>query len=298
MTSDSLRPISGIPTSSGLIPSVLRILAFVDELPAGATGVLRLGSSGMILLESRKICWAVASAMRVRLTDILRNQTVPRLPKAAVDEICLRARASGQPIGEALVASGLVSEAGLRGALLNHNGEAIAQLARAGATPDAFTVHTRATYDPRFSFSPCELLALLGALDDPARATAAHLELSDMLVEESTGAAFARNEMASGPLVIAVDRACDFPVRDLAQVCNWVSGMFDVVRTFQPDACAARASWGERTALVTWRVKEVGYLGFCSSRASAARMVQKLGQRAAEEGGLDGPAARLGGHSA
>jgi hypothetical protein len=298
MSSDSQRPVSSIPTSSGLIPGVLRVLGFVDELPAGATGVLRLGPHGMILLESRKICWAVAGAMRWRLTDILRSQSVPRLSKAAVEDVCQRAKRSGQPIGEALVASGLVSELGLRIALLKHTSEAIAQLARAGATPEGFTVHARATYDPRFCFSPCELLAMLGALDDPARATAAHLELQSTLVEESTGAAFVRNTAAAGSLVVAVDGACDFPVNDLVQVCNWVSGLFDVARTFDPHACAARVSWGERTALVTWRARELAYVGFCRSRASAARLVSKLGQRAASYGGLDVRSERPGEQSA
>jgi hypothetical protein len=121
----------------------------------------------------------------------------------------------------------------------------------------------------------------LGALDDPARATAAQLELGGTLVQESAGAAFARSDAGSGSVVVAVDRNCDFPVRDLVEVCNWVAGLFDVARTFDKDACAARATWGGRTALVTWRVDEINYVGLCSSRAAAARLVSQLGRRAA-----------------
>ena len=288
MDTESSRLLPSIRVGPGLIASVLRLLSFIDELPAGATGILHFGEHGIILLDSRKICWAVASTMRIRLTDILRNQSTPPLPREAVEDIFRGCKDNGRPIGEALVTSGLVTEAGLRAALFKHNGEAIAQLARANATPDGFTVHSSTTYDPKYAFSPCEVLATLGSLDDPARAIAAQLELGDTLVHESSGVAFARNEATSGSLVIAVDRQCDFPVQDLVEVCNWVAGLFDVARTFDPNACAARATWGARTALVTWRVKDVGYLGLCASRAAAARLVSQLGQRATD-GGLAAP---------
>ncbi|MEO8900417.1 MAG: hypothetical protein ABI488_02290 [Polyangiaceae bacterium] len=278
---ESSRLLPSIHAGPGLIASVLRLLAFIDELPAGATGVLRFGEEGIILLDSRKICWAVARTMRIRLTDILRNQSTPPLAREAVEDIYRQCQVNGRPIGESLVASGLVSEPGLRAALLKHNGEAIAQLARANAAPDHFTAHACTGYDPKYSFSPCEVLATLGSLDDPARATAAQLELGSTLVQECSGAAFARSDSVSGALVIAVDRSCDVPVQDLVELCNWVSGLFDVARTFDPSACAARATWGGRMALVTWRVKEVGYVSVCSSRAAAARLVSQLGQRAA-----------------
>jgi hypothetical protein len=80
-------------------------------------------------------------------------------------------------------------------------------------------------------------------------------------------------------LVIAVDRGCDFAVRDLVDVCNWVSGLFDVARTFDPSVYAARANLGNSAGLVTWRAKEVGYLGLCSSRAAAARLLSRLSER-------------------
>jgi hypothetical protein len=276
-----------IRVSAGLIASVLRLLAFVDELPAGATGVLHFGEHGVILLESRRVCWAVARGTQLRLTDILRNQSMPPLARAEVEDVYRQCRRTGRPVGEALVESGLVSEAGLRAALFKYNGEGIAQLARTGATPDGFTSHARAAYDSRFSFSPCELLAMLGSLDDPARATAAQLELANALVQDSSGAAFARSSATSGALVIAVAHGCDVPVADLLEICNWATGLFDVVRTFDAEASAARATWGGN-ALVTWRVSEVNYVGLCASRAAAARIVSQLSQRTARAGGLDG----------
>jgi hypothetical protein len=280
----SKRLFSSLPASPALIPPLMRLLAFIDELPPGATGVLHFGEDGVILLESRRICWAIASVVRMRLTDILRNQSSPRLPRAAVEDIYQSCKLSGRPIGEALVASGLISEPGLRGALLKHTGAGLLALAHSASAPSAFTVHTRASHDPRFSFAACELAATLCALDDPARAVAAQVELESMLVHETSGVAFVRSEATSGALPIAVDRSCAFPVQDLVEICNWVSGLFDVVRTCDPTVSAARATWGRHTSLVTWRAADVNYVGLCASRAAAARLVSKLGQRAATSG--------------
>jgi hypothetical protein len=282
----SSRMLSSIPASPGLVAAVQRLLGYIDDLPAGATGALHFGDQGVILLESRKICWAVARSMRIRLTDILRNQSTPPVSREQVELIYRSCKESGMPIGEALVASGLASEAGLRAALFKHNGEAIVALARSGMLPDDFVQHTKTGYDPKFSFSPCEILAMLGSFDDMARAAVAQLELNGMLVQDSVGAAFARSSAASGALLIAVSGGCDFAVADLLGVCNWVSSLFDVARTFDSDVFAARANWAGSAGLVTWRIKEVGYLGLCSSRAAAARLVSRLSERASRGSGV------------
>jgi hypothetical protein len=134
---------------------------------------------------------------------------------------------------------------------------------------------------------------MLGSLDDPARAHAAQLELGNAWVQDSFGAAFARNELASGAMVIAVDRQCDVPVQDLVQVCNWTSGLFDVTHTFDPDATIARATWAGSLALVAWRARGIGYVSLCSSRAAAARVVSRL-ENASRSSGVMAAAARYG----
>jgi hypothetical protein len=282
----SSRMLSSIPANPGLIAAVLRLLELIDDLPRGTTGALHFGDEGMILVESKKICWAVARGMRLRLTEILRRQTTPPLTREAVEEIYRACKNSGSPIGEALVKSGMVSEAGLRAALFKHNGEAIVTLAQNGALPERFVNHSKTGYDPKFAFSPCEVLAMLGARDDPARAAAAQIELSGTLVQDSVGAAFVRSSASSGPLVIAVDPACGLAVDDLLQACSWVSGLFDVARTFDPDVFAARAALGERAMLVTWRSKEVEYVGLCASRPAAARLMSRLSERSTRTSGV------------
>lgn len=288
----SSRMLSSIPANPGLIAGVLRLLEVIDDLPSGATGALDFGSEGLVLVQNKKICWAVARTMRVRLTDILRGQTTPPLPREAVEEIYRACKANGTPIGEALVNSNLVSEAGLRAALFKHNGEAIVALAQSGALLHKFVSHSKTGYDPKYAFSPCEVLAMLGARDDPARAAAAQLELANTLVQDTYGAAFVRSSAVAGSMVIAVDRECAFAAADLLEVCNWVSGLFDVAQTFDPEVFAARASLGEKAMLVTWRLRDTGYVGLCESRAAAARLVSRLSERSTRSSGVLPLAAR------
>ncbi|MES1185881.1 MAG: hypothetical protein ABUL60_18860 [Myxococcales bacterium] len=282
----SSRMLSSIPANPGLISGVLRLLELIDDLPRGATGALHFGDEGMILVESKKICWAVSRGMRLRLTEILRRQTTPPLTREAVEELYRACKQTGTPIGEALVANGVVSEAGLRAALFKHNGEAIVSLAQNGASVERFVSHSKTGYDPKYAFSSCEVLAMLGARDDPARAAAAQSELDGTLVQDSVGAAFVRSSRSSGPLVIAVDSACGLAVTDLLQACAWVSGLFDMARTFDPDVFAARAALGARATLVTWRSNEVEYVGLCASRPAAARLMSRMAQRAPRTSGV------------
>lgn len=274
-TAHALGPMS----ERGLAASALGILGTVDELPAGATGALKFEELGVVLVESRRICWAAAVPMRLRLTDILCNKRVPPIPRAAIEEVYRGCKAKGRPLGEALVESGLVSESGLKSAIRQHTSEAILHLARAQAVADAFLPHTQRGYDPRFSFTSCEILASLSSTGDPARAKAAELELEAVLVPESTGAAFVRSEFAPGAQIIAVSADCDLPVIDLVEVCNWATGLLDVAQAIDAQVRVVRVAWCGRTSLVTWRKYAVDYAALCSSGAAAARLVSELGRR-------------------
>ncbi len=280
MNGESSRLLPSIPAEPALYDGVLRLLGFIDQLAPGANGALRFGELGVVLISAKKVCGAVSNAMRLRLTDILCNQSAPPLPRAAVERVYRDCRSTGRPLGETLVASGLVSANGLRAALLKHNGEALFHLARAGTSPDSFVELTRADYDPKFAFSPPELLALLGALNEPARAAAAQLVLCETLVAESSGVAFVRSNAAANPVVIAVASGCELPVLDIAELCRWACRAFDLAQRFDAHTSAARATWGNQAVLVSWQHDEVGYLAFCSSRAAAARILSQVSQRA------------------
>src|SRR5262249_3379658 len=143
----------------------------------------------------------------------------------AVERVVRACRSTGRPFGESLVASGRISESGLRSALQQHVTEALGDLARQGAIFDAFLPHTRRGYDPKSTFSSCEIWARLAGAYDPIRAGAAERELKSVLVPESTGAAFVRAPRGSRTALVAVDRGCDVPIDELVETCTWVTGL-------------------------------------------------------------------------
>ncbi|HEX4337290.1 MAG TPA: hypothetical protein VH062_15345 [Polyangiaceae bacterium] len=274
----------GIPSERGLAAWTLCLLGAIDELPSGATGALRFGEGGVVLVESRRICWAQAKSMRLRLTDILCNQANPPIARDAIEDVVRGCRTTGHPLGESLVASGLVSETGLRSALREHTTHAVAHLARERATADAFSPHTQRGYDPRYAFTTCEILATVCGADDPPRSATAERELAGVLVTESTGAAFVRGALGSGAMLVAADPACDVPVDELVAAGNWATGLLDVAAAFEPEVRVVRVAWCSRTALVTWRKYGVDYVALCSSSAAAARLVSELGKRQHQHG--------------
>ncbi len=73
------------------VPTLLRLLKGIDRLPRGATGALVFASKdapqGTVLVEENRVCWAAVSNMEHRLTEILRHESDPPLPKAVFDEV-------------------------------------------------------------------------------------------------------------------------------------------------------------------------------------------------------------------
>jgi hypothetical protein len=288
MATTTTRSCPSIATEPGSLSGVLRILEHVDELPFGATGVLKFGGTGLILVQGKRICWAMASTMKPRLTDLLRHQRTPPVPREEIEKIYRACRVTNRPLGEALVASGLVSEHGLRSALIDHTGNALLNLARAKVSYAEFVPHVGAGYKPFFSFPTCELVAALGAAAAPTSAATAKSELDFAIVQECTGAAFVRHPACRGSMLVAVDRGCDLPTTELVEACTWSTGLLDVARTVDPTTSVVRAVWCSKTALVTWQRNDVGFIALCSSRAATARLVSRIEGRSQPPAGARG----------
>ena len=92
------------------VPTLLRLLNGIDRLPRGATGALVFASKdapqGTVLVEENRVCWAAASNMEHRLTDILRHESDPPLPKAVFNQIYEECHRDRIPLGETLVEQG------------------------------------------------------------------------------------------------------------------------------------------------------------------------------------------------
>ena len=174
-----------------------------------------------------------------------------------------------------------MSESGLRAALFEQTREALIELSRINRSPEAFVPHTGTGYEPRFAFSSAELLAGIGAAQHAARAAAAGTEIAAAAIPECSFAAFIRAPGHRGALLVAVDRGCVIPAGVVIDACNWATGLLDVARAVDPTAWVARAVFCARTALLTWQDADTAFVGLCSSRAAAARLMTWIESRTA-----------------
>jgi hypothetical protein len=262
------------PPDASVMQGVADLLASVESLPPDAVGILQYGSSGNVLVESRTICWAYASGMKRRLSTLLRQQRSPPLELTFIEEALEECKRNRRPLGEALLATGHISEEGLRMALFSHVVEAIARIVQSGTDYAGFVAHDSATYDPRFVFSTAEILAALGARRDRAQAVAAKRGLRSTLVPGSRGLAFVRDGI--GPVAIAVEGTPALRVPEILDMCGWAASLFDVSTVFDDDVQIATGSGHDSNAVVTWKTGETQFVAVCESRATSALLMARI----------------------
>jgi hypothetical protein len=268
--------ITSVSSNLLLEASLVGLLERIEQLPRGATGALAFGDRGVILVENKQICWAVARDMRLRLTDILCNQRQPPLDRARVEEIYRSCQAEGTPLGEALVDRGLISESEFRAALERHTCEALVRIAQdSGSVPAHFDQHRRDGYRPRFVFGATELLASLSGRRRAELAAQARNELTQRLVPDACGFAFLW-EAKREPVLIAVDRTCDLSVRGALGIARWVIDALELASYVDAGSALLSATWCERMSLVAWRAQGVHYAALCASRPASARLLARL----------------------
>ncbi|MCE9572157.1 MAG: DUF4388 domain-containing protein [Deltaproteobacteria bacterium] len=157
--------------------TALAILGYVDALQPTSTGAVVLGEldapTGIALIERGRLCWALAARLSQRLTDLVRARCTPPLDEPEALAIYASCAADGLPLGEALVERRRLTPAELRAALKRQIATALRTL-DASAEALAWAPHDGRSHDPRYTFTPGELLAELGAvIHGEARATAA-----------------------------------------------------------------------------------------------------------------------------
>jgi hypothetical protein len=287
MKADFLPGITSVASNALLLSSTLQLLQHVESLPSGATGALAFGEDGLILIENKRVCWAVARDMEHRLVDLLCAQREPQLPRSPIEELFRRCKQERRPFGEALVASGMISEAELRGALERHTCEAILRLAQGhAARPTSFARHLKHSYDPRFVFTTAELLASLAGRRRTELAAQAQSHLAEVLVADVSGFAFLRDARSSKPVLIAVSRSCELAVSAALEISGWAAALLDVSAFVDPETNLVAGTWCERMALVAWRKGAIGYVALCTSRPGSALILNRLTRRLSSDGAL------------
>lgn len=266
-----------IPVEASILNRVLEVLERVECLPADAVGALRFGSDGLVLVESRAVCWAAAPGMRPRLTQLLRHEHAPPLSKDQLREVYRQCKDDQIPLADALLAVGNLSPSALRTALFRHTAEAIAHLASNGTHFGGFVAQP--SYRARFPFSTAEILAYLGARCDTVLAAAAAAELEVSLVPETSGWAFLRDAGMGAPVVVAARGGPPLPGAEMVEISLWVANLFDVTGVFDAGVHLASASFRGLRYVVAWRSAGTYFAAVCANRAGAARLVAGLEQK-------------------
>ena len=204
-------------------PTLLRLLRGIDGLPRGATGAFAFtdgdSSQGTVLIEDRRLCWAASSDMENRLTDLLRAQGQTPLPPTAFEEVYQECHRQNLPLGETLVARGLVSSEGLRCALRQHTAEALARISGAASLALTWSFNRAKRYDAQFSYGTSELLCCIGALGLEPKAVEADRTLREVTPERSVGVAFLTG--TDHPLPVAQVSAESWCCQSLVDLGEW-----------------------------------------------------------------------------
>jgi hypothetical protein len=270
----STRP--SIPFDTKGLNHVTGLLRVIESLPPKATGVLRFLPHGEVYLEDGYVCWATYPGQRQRLEQLLCYQQSPPLELENLGRIIDDCRNRQTSLCEALIASGGVSEAGLRAALLSHSAECVARIASSGWYGPIFDSRASTGLDARFVFSTVELLTQLGAGKHLALSARARKTLADALASGGTGLAFVRDENINHAILIAVLGKVTASVSQAREVCAWTSSMFDLARSVDDGVYVASGSWRGNQAVLTWVCDGVNYTGMFQNRASATLALNRL----------------------
>ena len=205
------------------IPTLLRLLKGVEALPDGATGALVFTAKdmpqGTVLIEDNRVCWAAASSMEHRLTDILRNQSDPPVSAETLEQIYDECYRDKIPLGEALVERGIVTPEGLWRGLRQHTAEAIALLATAQRISPVWASNRQRRYDAQYTYSTVDLLSCVGSFGWEEEARDAEETLREIIPKSAVGIAF----LAEGRngLPVAQVAADDWDCNSLIELGDW-----------------------------------------------------------------------------
>lgn len=204
-------------------PVLLRLFRGIDQLPPGATGALVFtGASapqGTVLVEDNRVCWAAASNMDNRLTDLLRFQSNPPLPAETFEEVFEACRLEGKPLGETLLKRGLVTTDGLWRGLRQHTAEAIAHLSSVEKIAPVWSSNRKRRYDARFTFCTAELVTTIASFGKELEAREAERRLAEVTPAGAVGLAYLVE--ADHDLPLAHVAAEEWHARSLAELGSW-----------------------------------------------------------------------------
>lgn len=277
------------PPSRASHGRLITAMGAVESLPLTASGALMVGTRekpiGTILVESNRVCWIAAAGMSRRLRDILRGHCGIAISEENLDAIYERCRRERRPLGEALVASGLVSSEQMRSAIKQHTVESLlavdASLVRAqqrdvDAWPLTWIEHAGHGYNPRYTFSATEILAAAGALSlDETTADLVADHLNAIGVAACAAVAFGATQGGT-PLFVGARTTLSVSVQHLLELAAWADAALAASNGFSPEVAhsCARSSRG---GAVAWRYEGQRCAAICLDGPMLQRVTASLG---------------------
>ncbi len=235
---------------------------FVDQMDGAAVGELVVrGPSrevrGIVFIEDRRVCWAAARGLARRLTELLLGRA-PGISADAMEELFRRCKQEGTPLGELLVARGVVAPDDLRAALLEHTAESLGVLLSPGDAEVGWCVRPGPGYSARFTFHTAEVLARTArrsmSREEQVLAGEIDTALESAFGRGGWGAAFIRGSGAA-PVPVAVFGELPATTRDVLRVGKWAASALDLASTFQDaDALVSADAPGSDSVFVAWRL--------------------------------------------
>lgn len=253
------------------VPTLVRLLKGIDRLPDGATGALVFTSKdapqGTVLVEDNRVCWAAASNMEHRLTDILRHESDPPLPAETFEAIYDECRRDRSPLGETLVERGLVTPEGLWRGLLRHTAEAICVLASSSSLAPVWASNRQRRYDAQYTFSTSELLSCAGSFGFEEEASEAQQTLREITPKEAVGLAYLADP--SHELPLAHVAAAGWDCEELVEMGRWARQALAENEDDEDETVGVVESFDALTLRRAWRAGPLIYLRFLRSQERA-----------------------------
>lgn len=243
-----------------------RLVAFLTELEGlpRESGAYLFEGDGMVLVEDGRVCWAVADDAERTLTMLLVERGVDGETLRTLYREC---KEEGRPLGETLVARGLVSADAFRTALLEHTAEAVYRLATSARRGRGEWVpHKKKRYDATFTFGPLDLLFCAGRRHVPEEAEEGWATLRWYLGEEGMGIAFLSRRGAMPLLPLAAMGGVNLRMEDLVRIAAWAPRA--LAEAGDVDLCMVY--WADRSGLATWRRGRLLFVADCPTPSALA----------------------------
>jgi len=253
-------------------PVAIEVLHALGQVPSDACGALVRKHpdgtvAGAMLVERGRVCWAMSQHYARRLTDILVDEQ-DTLTHEQLDELFALCRRDHMPLGETLVARGLVSLPVLHRALLRHTCEALDCLVREEASPWAWVPHSGYGYHPMLTFSPAEVVTGVRAIANPELAARALARLAEVVRPDQRGFAVERLRGVKVPLAQLHCEGLDMvELGDLATHADEVMGVAETI-----GVVIALAQLGE-LACASWIEHGVLFVLMCDGELAFNRLV-------------------------